>query len=147
VEQLDLLNVGECSLTSGAAKSLLVRAPDGSAPSENVSERPLRVPALKRAREADAWSLEPHVCRHCGGGRLVSQALDAGGRRYLCTNCGAQSDAGGPAPLCFCGLRIRRHGPGGGFTDPGVRCHQNPAPSPEFPSVIVASEMPPEPPK
>lgn len=136
MEQLDWLDVSEHSHRKGCGDNFVQPA--------HVSGRSPRLApdgARARVREPDAWSLEPHICRHCGGGRLVSQAVE-GGRRYLCTNCGAEA-VGGPASLCFCGLRVRRHGPAGGLIDPGVRCHHNPNPTPEFPSLIVASERPP----
>lgn len=132
MEQLELIGGSERSLTSSRKMGAVCG---------DVSAHSLGEPLKPRAREA--WALEPHICRHCMGGRLVSQTLEGGGRRYQCTNCGAQVDGAGPAALCCCGIRVRRHGPAGGFTDPGVRCHENPDPSPEFPSLIVASERPP----
>lgn len=99
----------------------------------------------KRARamapgpdETWAWSLEPHVCRHCFG-RLLSQPA-AGRTRYLCSNCGAEAHGDAPSVLCACGLALRNHGPAGGTLDAGLRCQPNPAPSPDFPSRFVAAE-------
>jgi hypothetical protein len=89
------------------------------------------------------WLLTAHCCRRCGGGRILAGAGDApgDGGHYLCTNCEAEHIGAGPEGLCFCGLRVKRHGPKGGELDPGVRCHENPSPSPEFPSKIIASEQ------
>lgn len=95
--------------------------------------------------DADAWRLEPHICRACFS-RLVSQ--DHGGidRRYHCTNCGLDAVAEAADALCCCGTKIRRptKGAKSGTTlvDAGIRCIVNPAPTPDFPSVIVAAEVP-----
>lgn len=46
--------------------------------------------------------------------------------------------------LCCCGIKIRKMGRGGkagALVDAGVRCIPNPSPTPEFPSLYVASEV------
>lgn len=85
------------------------------------------------------------MCRHCFG-RLVSRcAADAGGdcdkTRYLCTNCGAEAVGLEPAVLCSCGTALRRHGPAAAPMNAGLRCQPNPEPTPDFPSLFVASEV------
>jgi len=95
----------------------------------------------KRARAPDAdvpaWRLEPHVCRHCFG-RLVSAPAAGGGRWFECTNCGTHADGASPAVLCACGLMMKN--PTGGLPIAvGLRCQPNPNPTPEFPSLFVAS--------
>ena len=95
-----------------------------------------------RARETEdaAWTLEPHVCRECFG-RLVS-CPGTGGRLYRCTNCDAEAVGATAAVLCACGTTVRRHGPGAGHADAGLRCRANPSQSPEFPSAFVAVYAP-----
>lgn len=116
-----------------------------SHPRPRASVRAPEAAPVSDAAAADAWRLEPHVCRACFS-RLVSRP-DAGGRRYHCTNCGLEALGAGPEVLCSCGLKIRRplKGAGSGHTlvDAGVRCMANPAPTPEFPSLFVAGEPPP----
>jgi hypothetical protein len=85
-------------------------------------------------------ALEPHVCRHCFG-RLASEPGEDGHRRYQCTNCGASAAGATPAVLCACGLTFRRHGRADQPQDAGLRCQQNPSPTPEFPSLFVAVEQ------
>lgn len=121
------------SLPTGRARAL---ARDGSKAQDSCSPD---------AETQDSWRLEPHICRACFS-RLVSQ--DHGGidRRYHCTNCGLEAVAESAAALCCCGTKIRRptKGSKSGTTlvDAGIRCIVNPAPTPEMPSVIVASELP-----
>lgn len=95
-----------------------------------------------RARQTQdaAWSLEPHVCRHCFG-RLASRDVGDGHRVYQCTNCGAEGAGSAADVLCACGLKLTPRGLGKGPVDAGIRCHANPAPTPEFPSLFVASEV------
>lgn len=99
------------------------------------------------AETQDSWRLEPHICRACFS-RLVSQGTQGtqGTRRYHCTNCGLEAVAPGADALCCCGTKIRRptKGSKSGHTlvDAQIRCIENPAPSPEMPSVIVAAEVP-----
>jgi hypothetical protein len=94
--------------------------------------------------DADAWRLEPHICRACFS-RLVSQGAGGAARRYHCTNCGLEDVAADASVLCCCGTKIRRptKGSKSGHTlvDAGIRCVANPAPTPDFPSVIVAAEV------
>ena len=95
--------------------------------------------------DADAWRLEPHICRACFS-RLVSRGVDGASRRYHCTNCGLEAAAESAEALCCCGTKIRRptKGSKSGRTlvDAGIRCAANPAPTPDFPSVIIAMEVP-----
>jgi hypothetical protein len=93
----------------------------------------------------DGWTLEPHICRSCFS-RLVSKAGDAPGwRLYQCTNCGLNASGQAPAAICSCGTKIRKPTASGRsgsvMGDAGIRCHANPSPTPEFPSLFVASEM------
>lgn len=87
------------------------------------------------------YKLEPHVCRVCFG-RLASTDLGEGLRRFECTNCGASAETKCASSLCCCGIKIRKTG-GRGTTqrmiDAGVRCHANPDPNPQSPSLYVAS--------
>lgn len=96
------------------------------------------------AADADAWRLEPHVCRACFS-RLVSRQAP-GGRMYHCTNCGLEAQGAGPEVLCSCGMKVRRPlkgaGSGHALVDAGVRCMPNPDPRPDFPSLFVAGEPP-----
>lgn len=93
------------------------------------------------------WVLESHVCRCCFG-RIVSRPISASDadHEYLCTNCGARAESADPSSICSCGIKIRkRNAPGrsgGAMIDARIRCMANPSPSPEFPSLIVASEIP-----
>ena len=94
-------------------------------------------------KKNEQWQLEPHICRNCFS-RLASQPLPGGSRHYACTNCGATADAGCADALCCCGIKIRKMGRGGkagALVDAGVRCIPNPSPTPEFPSLYVASEV------
>ena len=97
------------------------------------------------AETQESWRLEPHICRACFS-RLVSRGADVASRRYHCTNCGLEAVAPGADALCCCGTKIRRPTKGAksgaALVDAGLRCAVNPAPSPEFPSVIIAMEVP-----
>ena len=93
----------------------------------------------------EGWALEPHICRACYG-RLVSKAGEVPGwRTYLCTNCGTEASAQAASLLCCCGIKLRKPTASGrsraALIDAGIRCQVNPAPTPDFPSVIVASEV------
>lgn len=93
-------------------------------------------PISKNARARDpepAFSLEPHVCRHCFGRLLSTTEGDA--RRYVCSNCGACASGTSPAVLCACGMTLKGKGPAG----PLLACAPNPSPTPEFPSLFVAA--------
>jgi ribosomal protein L37AE/L43A len=93
-----------------------------------------------RAREnAEAWALEPHVCRHCFG-RLVSRAAVRGGRLFACTNCGESALGEAPDVLCSCGVTLRRHGVETTQVPAGLKCRPNPNRTPAFPSLFVAAE-------
>lgn len=94
-------------------------------------------------KKNEQWQLEPHICRKCFA-RLASQPTPGGLRHYACTNCGAAADSQGADALCCCGIKIRkmgRNGKAGAMVDSGVRCIPNPNPTPEFPSLYVASEV------
>jgi hypothetical protein len=91
------------------------------------------------------WSLEPHICRGCFG-RLVSRpAEQPGWRVYQCTNCGVEASAQAASQVCCCGTKLRKATASGrsgaALIDAGIRCQVNAAPTPEFPSVIVAAEV------
>lgn len=102
--------------------------------------RDLHQSHYKRLRVAPArWNLEPHVCRHCMGGRVVS-SVAAGVHTWLCTNCGATAEAETAESICCCGIRMHRPDQAG-VIDPGIRCQPNPRPTPEFPSLIVAADV------
>ena len=90
------------------------------------------------------WRLEPHACRHCFG-RVASRPGTGSATVYACTTCGAEAEAGHPGAICCCGIQTCRDGDAGEqrrMVDAGVRCHENPSPSPEFPARIVASYKP-----
>ena len=93
----------------------------------------------------DSWRLEPHICRACFS-RLVSRGVGGVDRRYHCTNCGLEAVAPGADALCCCGTKIRRPTKGSksghSLVDAGIRCIVNPSPTPDFPSVIMAAEVP-----
>ena len=95
--------------------------------------------------DEDAWRLEPHICRACFS-RLVSRGAGGVGRRYHCTNCGLEAVAPGADALCCCGTKIRRptksSKSGMTLVDAQIRCAVNPTPTPDFPSVIIAMEVP-----
>jgi len=59
-----------------------------------------------------AWVLEDHLCRACGGRilRCVSGGGMTGGGNpiYLCADCGASRAQMGPDELCWCGFSHRR---------------------------------------
>lgn len=90
----------------------------------------------------ESWRLEPHICRVCHS-RLASRD-DGGARRYECTNCGAHAHGHEASVLCCCGMKIRRPNRNGtsGYVmvDAGIRCCANDNPTPEFPSLFVATE-------
>ena len=91
------------------------------------------------ARNDDGWRLEPHVCRCCFS-RLVSRSVDGvDGRKrlYKCPNCDLQAEGARADVLCACGLKVRNGK--GTLVDAGVRCHENRARSPGFPSLYVAT--------
>jgi len=67
---------------------------------------------------------------------------------YQCTNCGVTAEGENVASLCACGITIRKNNAagrsGGPQIDAGIRCIANPKPSPEFPQLFVATEVPAE---
>lgn len=82
----------------------------------------------------ELWELTDHVCRACFG-RIVLSADAGPGRRYRCTNCGLEAIGRDPACVCACGLRLKNG------KDAGLRCERNGAPTPEFPSEVVACQQ------
>lgn len=91
--------------------------------------------------ENSSWRLEPHVCRVCFS--RISSRKHGDARLYQCTNCGLEGIGHKPSVVCSCGLKIRKSKGDGRtaatFADAGVRCHENKAISPEFPSLYVCS--------
>lgn len=83
-----------------------------------------------------SWLLTDHVCRACFG-RVLASASDDGAQRFRCSNCGLEAEGRKPEVLCACGLRLKNG------RDAGIRCQRNEAPTPEFPSEIVAAEVAP----
>lgn len=87
--------------------------------------------------------LEPHVCQVCFS-RLVSSDAGAGHRAYTCTNCGAEAVGQDSSALCCCGLTIRKVGKdsrsGSLLINAGIRCALNPSPTPDMPSLYIATE-------
>lgn len=83
------------------------------------------------------WRLEPHCCRACFG-RIASRP-DGDRRLYHCTNCGAEAHGERADVLCACGTKMRVGKHGSTYRDAGLRCHENRARSPEFPSLYTAS--------
>lgn len=93
------------------------------------------------AREG-SFNLEPHVCRTCFG-RIVNY-LGGSGSVYVCTNCGLSAHGDDASCVCACGIKLKRQKivdgrPVAAHADAGIRCHENPNPTPDFPSVFVAS--------
>lgn len=90
--------------------------------------------------------LEPHICRHCFG-RIASHEIFLSdgslGREYICTNCGAAAEGHDASVLCCCGIKVRKAGEDtravDDEVDAGIRCYENPNPTPAFPALIVAS--------
>lgn len=78
----------------------------------------------------DRWELTEHVCAICLGRALY----DREGNRSRCSNCGVEGD-GKPKRICCCGIKLKNG------KDAGIRCIVNPAPTPEMPAQIVATEV------
>jgi predicted RNA-binding Zn-ribbon protein involved in translation (DUF1610 family) len=95
----------------------------------------------------DNFRLEPHICRVCHT-RLVSAGAGSDGRKFECPNCGSRATGHDAAVLCCCGMKIHRLTVRGSrkaeLVDAGIRCAPNPHPTPEFPSVYIATEAGPE---
>lgn len=90
-----------------------------------------------RARDSGPlFALEPHVCRHCFGRLLSTDAGtgDGASRRYVCSNCGAAAVGAEAGVLCCCGVQLKHRGAVGAL----LACAPNPNPTPEMPSQIVA---------
>ena len=101
-------------------------------------------PSLQNDEQNDAvWRLESHVCRVCLT-RLVSRPGTGSSRVYHCPNCGAEAAGKCADVLCACGMKIRRPTRDGRsgvqLVDANVRCMPNPSPTPDFPSLFVASD-------
>lgn len=90
------------------------------------------------SRSRDEWRLEPHVCRVCFA-RIASRVSDEDEdlRLYVCTNCGLEAEGRKASVICACGAKMPKGK--GRAVDAGLRCHENRARSPEFPSLYVAS--------
>lgn len=89
------------------------------------------------------FRLEPHVCRACFARVASFPAADGDARVYQCTNCGLEAEGHKASAVCACGIKMRKV-KGNGRTavvmvDAGIRCHENKARSPEFPSLYTAS--------
>lgn len=101
--------------------------------------------AIGNHEKGHMWKLEPHICRHCFA-RILSRPGADGQRVYQCSNCGHEAIGDSPAVLCSCGIKLRQTKtdgrPGDYSVDAGIRCHRNPAPTPEFPGLYVASSRP-----
>ena len=69
-----------------------------------------------------------HVCKICLG-RIVETSGN-NGVIATCTNCGLTGN--GFIEICACGLMLKNGKPA------GLRCEENPNPTPEMPSKIVA---------
>jgi len=83
------------------------------------------------------WALEPHVCKRCFG-RIVSRKVgDVGDKLYQCSNCGDEAEGADPSVLCACGACLPRKG--GSPIKLALKCQSNAAPSPEFPSLYIAT--------
>lgn len=88
-----------------------------------------------------AYELTDHVCRACFGrilrGRRPEGHGDDRAHTWLCSNCGASSVHREVDSVCACGMRLRHSG------DLGLRCIRAVAPTPEFPSQVVATQLSP----
>lgn len=84
----------------------------------------------------EGWVIEDHVCRCCFGRVLMREMFDRR-RIYRCSNCGAESEGKSAASICACGIKLKTG------IDAGIRCQVHEAPSPEFPSQVVATQATP----
>lgn len=137
------LDIGGAEVTSGVGNAGAT-GQMGCARAPARESAPAQESCNSDAETQESWRLEPHICRACFS-RLVSQGAGGASRRYHCTNCGLEAVAETADALCCCGTKIRRptKGSKSGTTlvDAQIRCIENPSPSPEFPSVIVAAEV------
>jgi hypothetical protein len=80
------------------------------------------------------YEVQDHVCRACFG--RVLKHTDLSGQRHIftCSNCGLAAPGRNAHAICACGIRLK------GGRDAGIRCERNTAPTPEFPSEIVAAQ-------
>lgn len=81
-----------------------------------------------RASQEEAWAIEPHACRHCGG-RILRR-----GNLFRCAGCGIEARDRVSA-ICGCGLypAARR----GRASSGPFRCGPNPSRGPQSPAEIV----------
>lgn len=87
------------------------------------------------AEQPPTWHLTQHACRACFGRVLKRYGEDGGPGTYLCSNCGAVATGRSEAALCACGTRLRNG------KDAGLRCVSNPDPRPEFPGLVVVTQV------
>lgn len=85
------------------------------------------------SRPDELWRLEPHACLTCLG-RVLSRKETGERRLFRCADCGVDG-VGTPRSICACGSKIATR-------DAGIRCVENPKPTPECPALIVAREIP-----
>lgn len=87
-----------------------------------------------------AWEITDHVCRRCMG-RVLKQIDTEGAERHRCSNCGAEN-IGYVDEVCCCGMKTREVVKGGEIVQMsrpvGLRCAVNPAPTPQYPSEVIA---------
>lgn len=59
------------------------------------------------------WTIEDHICRHCGGRVLKSAsgvgATGGGNPVFRCADCGKGGASMGPTVVCWCGFEFRRN--------------------------------------
>jgi hypothetical protein len=80
-----------------------------------------------------SWSFTQHACRACMGTILQS------GSEFTCSMCRAMCK-GVPHLICGCGAEII--GPVG-RRPAGLRCVENPSPTPQNPSRVLIAVIPP----
>jgi hypothetical protein len=92
--------------------------------------------------QPELWELTDHACRVCFGRVLKGDMpADYAGpdaehvHRWRCSNCAAQGISRLVSSVCACGMRLKSG------RDAGIRCERNPAPTPEFPSEVTASQV------
>lgn len=80
------------------------------------------------------WRLTEHICRVCFG-RVLSRT-DGIRNFYRCSNCGVEREGKTEAAICTCGVRLKTG------ADAGLRCVKNEQPTAEFPSEVIAEQVP-----
>jgi len=65
---------------------------------------------------SDAWTIENHACRECGG-RLLSRPTKSKTRVVQCSGCGISGAS--LRALCFCGTKLHTG------KDAGLRCRMD----------------------